>query len=430
MTDQMDYDRNDSVELERSVSAPAGAGRLDAFLVQLRQGLATLPKGAADDAIRYYEEYVADARMEGATEEAILSRIGPVERIVRSIQEELSIKAAHDRPSASRLLRTSRKIYGKGAARAVKSTSFAFLSLFPLMVSILLYLVTFVLSLGAMVIVAAIVLNILMHSDLTTADILAQSGLAAALASILFLVALAFRLAANAAARATLTLFRKVAARPQPAMKRGPDANDARVEGTAVSQPKRRRRMAGFFAVLLLITLTAGLILSFVYGLPQQYFRVWNSQVPRQTEPVSLAFSGESSSIQKLAIEGLNANITLLPSGDGQFRLTYDKAPYVSLDWGQTGRTWRLEETANGRLPFFDWLAVHEGTAALTVYLPGQTETLELDIETKGGDVTVRVPVAGGQIRTINGDITALVSGDGLSLDLISRNGAISRINN
>jgi len=390
--------------------------RAEAFLKQLRNGLAKVPKAMADDAIQYYEEYLADARQSGARIDEILDRIGTPEQVVRAIQDDLSISTAHDRPSATRLIRTSRRVMGKGVVRAAAGTSLAIVSVIPYTAAIILYAVTFALTVAALAIIAGLAINIATHPALGTSAMLGQAGLAAAAASILLLAALVVRLGANGLARSTLKLYRKII----------PKSGKPAAAENAAPRPVKRRRFARVLSILLLVFLAVGLTLSLVSGLPQQYWRLWNSVPPADVEPVTMTLAGGSASASKLEIRGLNANIALLPATDSQLKVTYDQDPYVQLDWSQKGNVLQLSETGNGRLPGFSWLAVHEGTASLTVYLPGLSDQLELDIETKGGDVTIRVPVKGGRVRTINGDITLYTAESEPRIGLSSRNGHIT----
>ena len=234
--------------------------------------------------------------------------------------------------------------------------------------------------------------------------------------SVLLLAALFVRLGANGLARSTLKLYRKIIPKA---------AKPAGLENPP-SQPVRRRHFARGLSILLLFFLAVGLTLSLVSGLPQQYWRLWNSMPPADVEPVTMTLAGGSAAASKLEIRGLNANITLLPATDSQLKVTYDQAPYVRLDWSQKGSVLQLSESGNGRLPGFSWLAVHEGTANLTVYLPGSTDQLELDVESKGGDVVIHLPVKGGRVRTINGDIMLYGADADPRIGLSSRNGTIT----
>lgn len=390
--------------------------QVDAFLKQLRNGLAKVPKALADDAIQYYEEYLADARQSGSRIDEVLDRIGTPDQVVRSILDDLSITSAHDRPSAAKLIRTSRRVMGKGVARAAAGTSLAIVSVIPFSTAIILYATAFVLALAALAIIAGLTINIATHPELGTSVLLGQIGLAAAASSILLLAALVVRLGANGLARSTLKLYRKII----------PQSGKPAAAENAAPRPVKRRRFARALSILLLVILAVGQTLSLVSGLPQQYWRLWNSLPPADVEPVTMTLAGGSATASKLEIRGLNANITLLQSSDNQLKVTYDQAPYVQLDWSQKGSVLQLSETGNGRLPGFNWLAVHEGTASLTVYLPGLTDQLELDVETKGGDVTIRVPVKGGRVRTINGDITFYTSDTEPRIGLSSRNGRVT----
>lgn len=440
--------------------------QLESFLEDLRRALSALPRGVADGAIQYYTEYFADARQAGVPEEEILRRTGSVEQVAAAITDDAAITAAENRPGPRSLLRTSRRLLGRdarqarshrlvGVGRAARGTSLAFVSLFPLAVAILLYITAFALLAGTAAVAIALAVSLASHPALAASDRLAQIGLIAGLAALGLILTLLIYRAGHAFGRMTLALFRRIATRPEPAARAtaGGAATDnaaivsagsgtdtagatgteerASAAGSTVTagsagaaasagkasqskpvlapvvdapRPRQHRRVLWRTTfVLLLVVSTAGFTAAAVFGLPQAYFRLWNSQTPAGIEPVSQSVSDQL--VRQLTIITLNSNVVVQPSSSRYITYRYEQPPYFQIERTITDGSVTLTEKSNGRLPLIDVLAAHEGMTTLAVQVPVDPG-LELTIRTAGGSVAVHVPSRTLKVRTGSGDLS------------------------
>lgn len=61
------------------------------FLQQLRNGLNGLPKEEIEDRVNFYSEMIDDRMEEGLSEEDVVAEIGPVDRIISQIVEDIPL---------------------------------------------------------------------------------------------------------------------------------------------------------------------------------------------------------------------------------------------------------------------------------------------------------------------------------------------------
>jgi uncharacterized membrane protein len=391
---------------------------LDQLMQQIRGGLANAPKSLADDVLAYYAEYFDDARKAGLSDDEILAKVGPAERIVHSALDEIAIDTATDHPNPVSLLRTSRRMFGRGVARAAQGTGLALASLWPLLAAIVLYISAAAAALAAPAAAALLIWNMVAHPALSPASLLAQAGLLVSLVCVLLFLAWGLWIWANALGRLTLWLFRKIAshsdvssAAPRPAGRR---------QGANPAVRRRGRRIA---AVLLAVLLLAGAGFAAFGGLYQEYWALWNSVKPADVTNETATLVDP---VTKMTISLLNTRVEIVPGDGPAVEITYDKMPYFELGREQIGGYLVLTESANGRLPLADLLAIHEGSGVLRIALP--TADVDLEINTLGGHVDILAPCRSITVNTYNGNIT-LQSPDGTySGKLESTNGKISII--
>jgi uncharacterized membrane protein len=388
---------------------------LELFMEKLKSGLAKVPKAIADDVIQYYIEYIDDARHAGVSDDMILAKTGSVEQIIRATLDEISITAAQNRPSPILLLKTSRRILGKGAIRAAKSTSLALLSMIPLLAAIVFYLAAFVFLLVVPASAVILTNNIMAHPGLSQTDIWGQIGLIVAIVAFFLMLAWLMRICGNGLTRLTLRIFEKIAVHNKP----------TRVRET--SQPKAKKTMTKAVVIFLLIFFCFGLILAGVNGLLQNYFMLWNSVKPNDSRNMKQEIT--SGPIHNISMTGLNSNVTVLPANGNTASFSYEQVPdYFQLNWKQDADSLTLTESSNGKLPLIDLLAFHEGTTRLTIYLPLDNQGLNLEIQSNGGHVEVNVPCRQVGVSTYSGNIR-LHSKDGqYNGSLVSTTGQVTII--
>ena len=387
---------------------------LDLFIDELTGGLAKVPKGAADDVIQYYREYFDDARQAGRTDEQILARVGTARQVIASIMDEISIQSTQHNPNFFNLLKTSRRMLGKGAARAARSSSLALVSIFPLLGALVLYLAALVTLLAAPLSAAVLIRNLLLFPELPAADIMGQIGLIAILAAGLLALTFILLKGANGLARLTMLVFQKIANRAKPA------------DIPAAGGSTRDRRPARVFLIILAALFLAGSAFAASNGLVLRYFQFWNSEQPADTKLVSQTL--DASQIQKIKIKTLNTNVEIVVSQNDVAMFIYEQAPFYQFAWSLEGNNLTIQESANGKLPLVDYLAIHEGTTTLLVTLPAELAGLDLEIETAGGDTDIRIPCQYVKVSSYSGDIRMFSSDGSYSGELNSIKGQVKVI--
>jgi uncharacterized membrane protein len=374
--------------------------------------LTDLPSEVAADVLRYHSDYIADALSAGLEPEQILRRLGSPEQILAATRDELAIEDALRKVGPLGLLRTSRRLIGRGLSRAARSVALALLSLAPLLAAVCFYLSAAVLLLGGLASGAAVLYNLALHrAVLAGIEIAGQVGLAVFLTAACLGLAWLFWLSGQGFARATLLLLRKIANKQPPTGLRTTAA-------PAGHKPVRR-----YLTVALAVFLLAGFTLSALADLPQTYWRLWNSQKPADVRLETVMLDEP---VDRLSLVLLNTDVTLRPSDGPQGRLIYEKLSYVDLVWRLTDGVLTLEEQSNGRLPFFHWLSIHRGTTSLILDVPLAAAGSDLDIRTISGFVEVDLPCRQATIRTSSGDITVRRADLTDNLDLVSDSGRIT----
>ena len=140
----------------------------EAFLGELRKGLAGLPEEELEGRLAFYEEMIDDRMEEGLTEEAAVAEVGPASRVIGQILAEIPL---------SRIVRE--KVKPRHALRVWEILLLVLGS--PIWLSLLVAAAAVVLSLYA--VLWAVVIS-LWAADLS----LAASAVACVAGSILFLV--------------------------------------------------------------------------------------------------------------------------------------------------------------------------------------------------------------------------------------------------
>jgi uncharacterized membrane protein len=364
---------------------------LEEFMAALEKGLADMPKETADDVIEYFSEYIDDAKSAGLSDDTILMRMGKAENIIASTKDELAIAKAQSSPGPLNLFRSSKRMLGRGAARAAKSTSLGLLSILPLLSALVFYAASAAFGLAAPASAAFIVHSMLIHPGLAAADIWAQTGLILSLFTACGAIAWGLWKAANGLTRVTLNIYRTMVSR-------------ARSMAVKIRKlPKRKKWGELILGIALAALLAAGINLTFMGELIPRYWALWNSQKPADTTMVSKEFP--AGDVLKISITTLNTSIEIIDGSDEDIKIAYEKTPY--FEFGAKLDTGHLDiiETDNGMLPLVDLLSAHEGTTRMTISVPRDMR-IKLAVKTNGGNVEVLSRFSSVEIATHSGNIT------------------------
>lgn len=397
--------------------------RLEEFMARLKGGLAKLPKETADDVIAYYSEYIEDAKAAGLSEDTILSKMGSVEHILSAVVDEMVIAKAQKRPGPVNLMKSSKRMLGRGASRAAKSTSLAMLSILPLMAALIFYIASAAFVLAAPASTAFLVYSIVSHTGLSGTDIWAQVGLILTLFALCAAIAWGLWKAANGLTRVTLGIFRRIAAKAKAIA-----VNEMKAAAEIRPLPRKKKWRELVSGIVLIVLLATGINLSFLNDLIPRYWSLWNSQKPADITMVKKDFPADG--ISKLKITMLNTRVEIVAGTEDTIQIEYEQAPYFSFDAAMEAGILEVSETGNGKLPMIDVLSKHEGMTTLVVRMPKNSSAIELEITTNGGHVDIDAPFKGYEVYTNDGNITLHSANGEYNGTLHSNGGKVTVVEN
>jgi len=387
---------------------------IENFIHELESALSKAPGKVTEDVLEYYKEYIDDAQKEGFSDNEILLKIGSPYKIANAALTEAIIQSTNIHPGPVNLIKTSRKVYGRGITRAAKSMSLGLVSIVPMLLALLFYISSAVFGMAAPVIAAFLAYSIVINPSLVVSDILGQAGLILTIFTICLFIAWAFWKCANGLTKATMYIFKKM-------------VNKTKAENSDTDQSAKKKRPAlKALGITLAALLIIGLILSSMSGIFPRYFALWNSQKPDSTIIIDKSFP--SSGLTKISINTLNSNIEVVSYEGNAVEIVYEQPPYFKLDLENNNNALLLQETSNGRLPLIDYFSIHEGMTKMTLKLPGNMKGIDLYLVTKGGDVEIRTSVRSINVDTYNGDITIHTPDGKYNGKLKSANGKVNII--
>ena len=91
----------------------------DAFIQQLRQELASLPKQAVDEIVADYREYIGDALAAGRSEEEVIAALGDPAKLARELKAQANYRQWERHRSFSNLMRVVTSIAGLGLLNVI-----------------------------------------------------------------------------------------------------------------------------------------------------------------------------------------------------------------------------------------------------------------------------------------------------------------------
>ncbi|RDU98676.1 DUF1700 domain-containing protein [Trinickia dinghuensis] len=124
----------------------------DAFIQQLRQGLASLPKQEVEEIVADYREYIGDAIAAGRNEEEVVAALGDPAKLAREIKAQATYRQWQARRSFGNLARVVASVAGLGLLNLIL--------LLPFLIYLLLltagYLVSGAFAIGGLVTVVSL----------------------------------------------------------------------------------------------------------------------------------------------------------------------------------------------------------------------------------------------------------------------------------
>jgi uncharacterized membrane protein len=393
---------------ENKIGIPAEAA---AWLEELKQALLSsrLTKESSE-VVGYYEEFLLDAVEAGRETADLLARFGSPEQVVSETLSERSILAAEARPGPFRLVSASRRTL-KATATAAGRAAIVTAAVFPLLSGLFLYLCGFLFFLVPPAVVALVLL------ELPLVPIAAVDTKAGLLGLVLLLVGLSIGTGwllwsgANGLTRLTMRMLRS---------KKRVEAGDAEgTSGTAASataaapnaskRPLRTRRakvLRRIAATVLSAAVLFGLILLVGSNLAYNYFSVWNGLQPSHVVQIEKTFPVQG--LAAVRVDGMNSAIHVESVAGDEIVVSMESPDWLEPHAVLVDGTLQVTESSNGRLPFFRYVAIHEGTTTIRIGVPEGMTLEELDIQSTGSSIFVGVPTESISVHTGTGSIELL----------------------
>ena len=381
-----------------------------AWLEELKQALqaSRLTKESAE-VVGYYEEFLLDAAEAGRETAELLARFGSPEQVVSDTLSERSIQAAESKPGPFRLVTASRRTL-KSTATAAGRAAIVTAAVFPLLSGLFLYLCGFLFFLLSPAVVALALL------ELPLVPIAAVDTKAGLLGLVLLLSGLGVGIGwilwsgANGLTRFTMRMLRS----KKPAKEGIPAEDASAAAGTtgvpaSAKKPTRTRRakvLRRISAAVLSAGVLFGLILLVGSNLAFNYFSVWNSLRPPHVVQTEKTFPAQG--LDAVRVDGMNSVIVVESVTGDQIVVSVESPDWLESHVVLMDGTLLVTESSNGRLPFFRYIAIHEGTTTIRIGVPEGFTLESLNIQSTGSSIFVWVPAEEISVKTRTGSIELL----------------------
>lgn len=348
--------------------------KIKAFLEELDLKLSGLPADEKEEALGYYKEYVNDAIEEGVDADELLSRLDTPESIVAMVNAETSIRRAQKSPGI------------RNYSKAVKYARFSItrplsLFLFSILifatygVAVILFLGTVAGASSALVLFSAFFYEAFKIPLPYTAEIIGTAGIGVFGAGLCLFIACVFFKLCRLFFRLSAGLIARMVKKPAKPI---PGNGEKKNHGN---------KKHGIAIKAILGAIAAGLALAFISGLPVKMFMIFNSMKP--TDISIREWEYDTGGVNDIDITTAHSEINLVYGKFDKIKLTYEQSdwlePLISCDNGQLS----FKEKANGRMPMFSLVSMHENKAALTITLPDSFKTDNISLESKGGFIRI-----------------------------------------
>ncbi len=366
------------------------------YIQSIRAGLESLPAGPVNQALEYYEEYIADALEAGLSGDEIVAKLGSSEKIVAAIRAEVLINDTEKKPGPVRLMRASGNAFRQVADSAAKA-SLIMGAIIPIAVAILFYIVSVATFIGAIALTAILVYGMLQIPVIYMAEKFGTAGFALFISVLLVATGIGWWYLANSITRVTMKALRKLTQQT----KELPIKNPALSTPNLV-MPLRRFSFKKRLPVLLGIGLL-GAVLLFSSGLPLRYFSIWNSMKPANLTRLQKEF--EPQTVRNISVTTLNSRIVVQQGNTAGLAVSYEQPDWMSGAIEFKDDTLIFRERSNGRLPFMDFIAIHEGMTTVTIEIPEGYVFNNVSLESTGGHITTAIFAKEVRVHTFNGNI-------------------------
>lgn len=384
--------------------------RIVKFLESLRSSLDGIPEQEADEAVRYYEEYLCDAQEEGKDIEQAISQLDPPEKIAAVIKAGTDIRRAENDPG----IRTFNKAMKK-ATVGIRAPFSIFIISIIMTIS---YCVVgtflaaaFVLLLGAVVIAMAAIYEAFRIPLMFFPEMMGTFGMGLLGGGVCMIIAVLFYRLAKVFISLSARLIRR-------GFRRG-DHQPVKGEGEASKKPGGNR-----LVIVYGITALLGLFMFAVSGLPYRFFIIFNSMKPDSIIPAVHDY--DTSGIDRISVVSAHSCITAAyRDGIDKIVISYEKPDWLDYDISVNGGTLSFQEKTNGRLPFFSLDTLHESRTEIKVLIPRDYGPDIVELESRGGFITIDGLEENIRAKTFTGKIYVNVRSANISLEAATETGSV-----
>jgi uncharacterized membrane protein len=371
--------------------------RLADFLQSIRAGLSDMPAGAVDQELEYYQEYITDAVEAGRSDAEIREKIGNPAEIIATIRTAVMINNTEQKPGPIGLMRASRKVFDSITHSTVKA-SLVIGAVIPITFGIMLYLVSVLTVLGALISAALLIHGTIQIPSMYISEKVGMAGLMLATIVLMTSIGVGWWYVANLATRVTMKTLRRLMIK-----KRGiriTEADGKRERNTAATRlgPDIKKRWFIFTGIGLV-----GVGLLFSSGLPLRYFSIWNSMKPSGLTELRREFNPKE--IHDISVFTLNSRVEIQKANANRVVISYEQPDWMKGTIQTKDGTLIFRERSNGRLPFMDFIAIHEGMTAVKIEVPRGYFLNKVIIESTGGHESIDAPAQEIWAHTLNGNI-------------------------
>ncbi len=360
------------------------------FLSDLKLSLEGLPEAEADEALIYYEEYLNDALDEGKSSEELLTHLDSPGKIAAMIKAEASIKKAQKSPGLknySRVLRYARI----GVTKPFSLLMFSIFIIITYSTAILLFCSAIVSALAALILFPGSIYEAAIIPSVYTAEIIGTFSSGAFLAILCVLLAYGLYKLCRLSIKASSGLVGRMLKKPR---KQTPENSDLPVESK--KSPK-------LFLRISLIAAAASLAISMATGLPIKLFKIFNSDKPSSIEMQK--WDLDQWDIERISIYTIHSHIRLEKGSSEKIQISYEQPDWLKPEISSRDGQLIFTEKANGRLPLFSLVSLHENKTELVIALPSSFNPDTLELESRGGFVHIDSVDHSVQAKTYTGNI-------------------------
>lgn len=362
------------------------------FINSLKENLSGLSEEEKLNVILYYEEYLDDARDSGKDIDEVLKNLGDPSDIAAVILAEESFNQARNKPGIKNFNKVIKNIF-----LGVSGPFGYFIRTIYLIIVYSLIVIFTGASLASLLCAvtgfAGLMYETFKIPSSFPAERLGTAGMALFAFGVFAVLSYAFFIISRWLVSGATDTIRKMVRK-----------NIHQKSYEAVVE-KRKQGTGKLIPLILSVVIIVGLILSVSSGLPIKLFYIFNSMKPENIKLAVNEYNADGVKKMKITTEHSCIKIVSDNTNPGKIVITYEQPDWlVHQATGSSGEI-VFKESANGRLPLFNLVSLHESRTDVTVYLPDNINIDLIKIESRGGFVYISDILQNIEVKTYTGSI-------------------------